>query len=78
MLDLVAEISGATATYPFGHLVRTEDGSDFNTAYARFVHCDYNERSLTRMAARHPRSTSRRARAGLGLRLLQHLATVRS
>ena len=41
------------------HVVRTEDTSDFNKAYARFLHCDY---SLD-----DPRQMANRALAKLGL-----------
>lgn len=50
MLDLVRSVAGADRTYMLGHLVRTEDTSDFNTAYSRFVHCDYNIANLERMS----------------------------
>ena len=50
MLDLVRGVSGALATYFFADLVRTEDQRDFNTGYARFVHCDYNARNLDAMS----------------------------
>ena len=51
MLELVREVSGAEATYFFADLVRTEDQRDFNTGYARFVHCDYNAGNLAGMSA---------------------------
>ena len=38
---LAKRATGASEVFFAGHLVRTEDTSDFNTAYARFVHCDY-------------------------------------
>lgn len=57
MLRLVREHTGARAAYLLHHLVRTEDQSNFNTAYSRFVHCDFNQRSMpqmtTRLLARH-------------------------
>ena len=49
MLDLVQRESGAIATYMLADLVRTEDQSNFNFAYARFVHCDYNPANLATM-----------------------------
>ena len=52
MLGLVREHTGAMATYLFHHLVRTEDQSNFNTAYSRFVHCDFNMRSMSHMTSR--------------------------
>lgn len=51
MLELVRTETGAAATYFFADLVRTEDQSDFNTGYARFVHCDYNATNLASMSA---------------------------
>lgn len=50
MLELVRQRSGATRTYLLADLVRTEDQSDFNYAYARFVHCDYHLDNLDRMS----------------------------
>ena len=40
--DLLQKVTGADEVYVSQHLVRTEDTSDFNTAYARFLHCDYS------------------------------------
>ncbi|MDH3679015.1 MAG: hypothetical protein OEV40_03600 [Acidimicrobiia bacterium] len=50
MLDLVRQLAGATRTYLLADLVRTEDQSNFNYAYARFVHCDYHPDNLERMS----------------------------
>lgn len=50
MLALVRDASGASATYFFADLVRTEDQRDFNTGYARFVHCDYTAENLPNMS----------------------------
>jgi hypothetical protein len=50
MLDLVRDVTGATQTHMLGHLVRTEDQSDFNYAYSRFVHCDFNIANLQTMS----------------------------
>lgn len=50
LLDLVKRVSGATETVMLADLIRTEDQSDFNKAYARFVHCDYNLDSTEGMA----------------------------
>ena len=47
--DAVRTMTGADAVFVYSHTVRTEDTSDFNVAYARFVHCDY---SLGRAAER--------------------------
>ncbi len=49
MVALVKEHTGATDAYVWFHLIRTEDQSDFNTAYSRFVHCDFNRKALRRM-----------------------------
>lgn len=40
--DLLKKITSADEVYATQHLVRTEDTSDFNKAYARFLHCDYS------------------------------------
>ena len=46
MLALIRNLTGASAAYHYGFLVRTEKPIDLNDGYARFVHCDYNiERS---------------------------------
>jgi hypothetical protein len=50
MQALVQEHSGADRVYVMAHQVRTEDRSDFNNAYARFVHCDYNLANLEAMS----------------------------
>lgn len=50
MLDLVRHESGADRTFLLADLVRTEDQSNFNFAYARFVHCDYNLDNLRQMS----------------------------
>ena len=47
---LTRTVTGASEVFITNHVVRTEDKSNFNSAYARFVHCDY---SLA-----DPRSTS--------------------
>lgn len=39
--EFAREATGATEVFITNHLVRTEDKSNFNRAYARFVHCDY-------------------------------------
>ena len=48
---LLTRLTGADAVCIIQHLVRTEDTSDFNKAYARFVHCDYSPTDLRRSAA---------------------------
>ena len=50
MTDLVKRHSGADCVYAMSHQIRTEDRSDFNSAYARFVHCDYNLANLQMMS----------------------------
>ncbi len=40
--EFVRNVTGASAVFVTNHLIRTEDKSDFNKAYARFVHCDYS------------------------------------
>lgn len=42
MRELVKKTTGASEVFNTQHLVRTEDTSDFNRAYARFIHCDYS------------------------------------
>lgn len=39
--DRLKLLTGATRVFITEHVVRTEDTSNFNRAYARFVHCDY-------------------------------------
>ena len=39
---LVARVTGASEVLITQHVVRTEDTTDFNKAYARFLHCDYS------------------------------------
>lgn len=39
---VVAHLVGADEVFVTHHLMRTEDRSDFLTAYARFAHCDYD------------------------------------
>jgi len=50
MADLIKRVSGADQTHVLGHLVRTEDTSNFNTAYSRFAHCDYHVGALADMS----------------------------
>ncbi len=40
--EIVKELTGAEEVFITQHVVRTEDTSNFNVAYARFVHCDYS------------------------------------
>ena len=56
---LAKEITGADEVFITQHVVRTEDTSDFNKAYARFVHCDYS--------LEDPKATARRFLEGRGL-----------
>jgi hypothetical protein len=39
---LMRELTGADRVFPYQHQLRTEDTSDFNNAYARFIHSDYD------------------------------------
>ena len=39
---LAKRVTGAVEVFITQHVVRTEDKSDFNKAYARFLHCDYS------------------------------------
>ena len=39
---LAKRATGAAEVFIIQHLVRTEDATDFNKAYARFLHCDYS------------------------------------
>ena len=40
--QLMRDLSGADEVFITNHLVRSEDKSNFNNAYARFLHCDYS------------------------------------
>ena len=40
--SLIKSLTGADHVFISQHVVRTEDTSDFNKAYARFLHCDYS------------------------------------
>lgn len=40
--EVVRRLTGADEVFVKGHTVRTEQTTGFNTAYARFVHCDYS------------------------------------
>ena len=56
--DLIQQRMGASEVYVTHHLIRTEDKSDFNSAYARFIHCDYDiktarEKSLNLLKERN-------------------------
>ena len=42
IVALAMRTTGAREVIITQHVVRTEDTSDFNKAYARFVHCDYS------------------------------------
>ena len=50
MKNLICRAVGADSAYVLNHLVRTETPTDFNDGYARFVHCDYNIRTINRLA----------------------------
>ena len=61
---LARQATGADEIFITQHQVRTEDTSDFNKAYARFVHCDYSLAS--------PRATSLRALEKRGLSFAEY------
>ena len=42
IVEFVKTTTAASEVFATQHLVRTEDTSDFNKAYARFIHCDYS------------------------------------
>ena len=42
VIQFVKDRTEASEVFTTQHLVRTEDTSDFNKAYARFIHCDYS------------------------------------
>lgn len=50
VLAFVKELAGADHVFMMQHLVRTESKDSFNTAYARFIHCDYSNNSASNMA----------------------------
>ena len=52
MKSLICRVTGANFAYVVNHLVRTEAPVDFNDGYARFVHCDYNVRTLDKLASK--------------------------
>ena len=52
IVSLAKRTTGATEVVITQHLVRTEDTSDFNRAYARFLHCDYTLDDPRAMAER--------------------------
>ena len=57
---LAKRVTGAAEVFVIQHLVRTEDATDFNKAYARFLHCDY---SLKEPRAHAMRTLQRRGLA---------------
>ena len=52
ILALATRTTGARDVIITQHVVRTEDTSDFNKAYARFLHCDYTLEDPRELAAR--------------------------
>jgi len=56
---LAKDRTGASDVFITQHVVRTEDTSNFNKAYARFLHCDYT--------LHDPRDSARRALEKRGL-----------
>ncbi|MCY3620196.1 MAG: CmcJ/NvfI family oxidoreductase [Gammaproteobacteria bacterium] len=62
VVALAKRKTGAREVIITQHVVRTEDTSDFNKAYARFVHCDYtlaDPRDLAQRALARRELTSR-------------------
>lgn len=51
MVSLVLSLTGAEQGFVTHYQVRTETPTSFNDAYARFVHCDYNQDDASSMAA---------------------------
>ena len=47
---LLRELTGADHVFPYQHQIRTEDPSDFNNAYARFIHSDYGMENRNKTA----------------------------
>lgn len=64
IVALVRAATGAAEVLITQHVVRTEDTSDFNKAYARFLHCDYT--------LHDPRDTARRALSRHGFALADY------
>lgn len=48
---LLRELTGADHVFPYQHQIRTEDSSDFNNAYARFIHSDYGMENKEKTAS---------------------------
>ncbi len=63
---LAKRTTGALEIFFIQHVVRTEDKTDFNKAYARFVHCDYGLKG--------PREASRRLLEKRGRRFADYAA----
>lgn len=59
IIALAKRTTGANEVFITQQVVRTEATSDFNKAYARFLHCDY--------ALENPRDTARRALSKRGV-----------
>ena len=49
---LAKRTTGGSEVFITQHVIRTEDTSDFNKAYARFLHCDYSLADPRDMAVR--------------------------
>ena len=47
---LVQRLTGASQVVVSHHVIRTEDTSSFNQAYARYVHCDFSEARAREMS----------------------------
>ena len=64
IVALARAATGAAEVLITQHVLRTEDTSDFNKAYARFLHCDYT--------LHDPRDTARRALSRRGFALADY------
>jgi hypothetical protein len=47
---LLRKLTGADEVAVLHHVLRTEDTGSFNSAYARYVHCDYSEARIRDMS----------------------------
>ena len=52
MIALAKRATGAVEAFVIQHVLRTEDRTDFNKAYARFLHCDYSLKGARAAAER--------------------------
>ncbi len=52
IVALAKRATGAVQVFVNQHVIRTEDKTDFNKAYARFLHCDYSLEDARAAASR--------------------------